>query len=163
MLVSFIHDGVIALAASRFSAMFAQNKHRELQSLVRSIILLTLCTSLGVAVVLIGFGRIILGFFGPEYVAGYPVLVVLIMGHLVLWSFASLSEVLSMTGHEKATAMVFGCSAVLNLVLNAILIPEFGLIGAAAATATSMALITVPVMVLARRRLGISLIGFGRS
>ncbi len=161
-LVSFIHDGVVALAASRFSAMFAQNKRRELQSLVRGIILLTLCMSLGVAAVLIGFGHTILGLFGPEFQAGYPVLVVLIMGHLVLWSFASLGEVLNMTGNEKATAIVFGCAALVNLVLNAILIPRYGLIGAAFATATSMALITLPVMVLAWRRLGISLIGSGR-
>ena len=45
---------------------------------------------------------------------------------------------LNMTGHERETAKGVAISAVLNMVLNFLLIPRWGITGAAVATTVSM-------------------------
>jgi O-antigen/teichoic acid export membrane protein len=71
-------------------------------------------------------------------------------------STAPVAPLLNTTGHQDSVAWIFGGSAVMNIVLNAILIPRFGIVGAASATAISTAVYNVWFFVLARRRLKIN-------
>ena len=66
--------------------------------------------------------------------------------------------IMALSGHERVSAKVFGASAALNLVLNAIGIPVLGMEGAAIATAVTMAFWNVWLILEVRRRLGISLV-----
>jgi len=66
-----------------------------------------------------------------------------------------LAMLLLMTGHEQETGLVIGATALLNLALNALLIPSYGLNGAAIATAISHIAWVSILLVLAKKRLGI--------
>ncbi len=61
-----------------------------------------------------------------------------------------------MTGNQNATAIAYSCAAVLNVALNLVLVPRFGLEGAAASTAISIVFATAWLAVIVRRRLGIT-------
>ncbi len=67
-----------------------------------------------------------------------------------------------MTNHEGKCAIVMFLGAGLNIFLNILLIPRFGLEGAAAATAVSLVLARAVLAVLAYRYLAVRIYPFFR-
>lgn len=103
------------------------------------------------AVLLAGAARPILSLFGPGYPQAGSVLVFLALGNLA-WAVAALSTVwLQFT--DRGTVVVFVTLATLGLdsLFNLLLIPRYGMAGAAASTAVTMTL-AASAVVLARRR-----------
>ena len=84
-------------------------------------------------------------------------------GALINVAMGSVGVLLVMTGHERHAAIGIGISMVANVVLNAILIPQWGLEGAAAATASTKILCAVLLAILVYKKLGIYSPGIGRS
>jgi O-antigen/teichoic acid export membrane protein len=80
-------------------------------------------------------GKSLLGIFGTEFVSGYLPLVVLLCGQTINALTGSVGFILVMTGHQKVASRIVGISAMANILLNALAIPKYGLLGAAAATA----------------------------
>jgi O-antigen/teichoic acid export membrane protein len=76
-------------------------------------------------------------FFGKEYLAGAIVLKIFVIG-IIFYSFAQLNNmILSGIGKPKLPAKIIGISAVANIIINLILIPKYGIIGAALGTSIS--------------------------
>ena len=135
--------GILSLnyvLAPLVSNMYAQHDSRGIQRIVTfSIRALSLVTLVGFAG-LVAAGRTLLGIFGSGFVPGYWALLILGASQLVNASAGPVAALLSMTGHERALAQILGWSAAVNVVLNALLIPVLGLLGAATATAASTVL-----------------------
>ncbi|MEM8675486.1 MAG: polysaccharide biosynthesis C-terminal domain-containing protein [Cyanobacteria bacterium P01_G01_bin.67] len=153
--VSFILAGVNAIAAPMFATLHAQEDYAGLQKLTSSVARWMFYPTLILAVLLIVSGDRVLGLFGAEFVAARWSMTILILGQLVNVGAGSVGYLMEMTGHHRQSAFVLGCTAVLNLLLNAILIPMFGIMGAAIATATTMALWNIWLHQLVVKHLGI--------
>ena len=153
--VSFMLMGVNAIAAPMFATLHTQGDYRGLQKLTSTVARWMFYPTLIFALLLILFGDRILGLFGAEFVAARWSMTVLILGQLVNVGAGSVGYLMEMTGHHQQCAFVLGCSAVLNLILNAILIPAFGIMGAAIATATTMALWNIWLHCLVVKHLGV--------
>ena len=153
--VSFILAGVNAIAAPMFATLHAQGDYEGLQKLTATVARWMFYPTLFFALVLIVFGDRVLGLFGEEFVAARWSMTILILGQLVNVGAGSVGYLMEMTGHHKQCAYVLGCSAVLNLILNAILIPILGIMGAAIATATTMALWNIWLHQLVVKYLGV--------
>ncbi len=67
----------------------------------------------------------------------------------------SVGPILTMTGHEYETAKISAIAAGLNIILNIALIPNWGIEGAAIATATSMIFWHIFLVILIYQRLGL--------
>ncbi|MFK7846882.1 MAG: flippase [Rhodothermales bacterium] len=114
--------------------LHANNKRQELQRIV----------SLGANAVfaLSIIGGLILYFaadflpllFGAEYVEPIPLLRILIFGQIFNACAGPAVLLLNMTGHQRDAAKIMAIGALLNLVLNGILITSMGIKGAAIAT-----------------------------
>lgn len=128
-----------AVVAPMIARLHATGRHDDLQKVVglaaKGICLLTL----PLALALLLFGQQILGMFGSGFSAGYPVLVILVCGQLVNALAGPVGYLMTMTGHQNHAARIVGISALLNLALNGLLIPRWGMLGAAFATAVSTA------------------------
>jgi O-antigen/teichoic acid export membrane protein len=59
-----------------------------------------------------------------------------------------------MLGEQKACAMVYGAACATSLTLCLVLIPRFGLTGAATATSTALMVESILLFLVAKRRLG---------
>jgi O-antigen/teichoic acid export membrane protein len=79
-----------------------------------------------------------MGLFGPEFVAGSTVLMVLALGQLINVITGSVGFLLSMTGHERDLLKSTVIAAILMLILCAWLIPAYGMMGAAIAQTVSL-------------------------
>lgn len=136
-LITFILAGANAALAPSFSRSFAAGQLERMLVTLRRATALVLLTSLPIVLVLMIWGRPLLSLFGSGFASAYPPLLVLSIGQLMNVATGPVGQLLNMTGHERDTAVAVGSSAVLNIVLNAALIPLWGLMGAAAATACS--------------------------
>jgi O-antigen/teichoic acid export membrane protein len=85
----------------------------------------------------------LLALFGSGYEAGAAPLVLLALGQLVLNAAGPLTAVINLSGHPRVTlfdnALVFGA----NLVLCIILVPRYGMTGAAASTLIALCSVTL--------------------
>lgn len=155
-LVSFVLMAVNTIAATMISPFHAKGDVLALQRLVSVVIRLTFWPTLLLALGLIFCGRTILGLFGPEFIKGYWALVLLATGYLISVSFGPVGFLMSLTGHQNQISLVMGLSALVNICLNLVLIPKWGLFGAAFATMITMILWNVWLAILVKKYLGIN-------
>jgi O-antigen/teichoic acid export membrane protein len=154
--VNFILVAVNAIAAPLFASLYAQGDRQSLQRLVSVIARWMFYPALGVAIGLVIFAEPVLHLFGAEFIAAKWAMIALIAGQLVNVGAGSVGYLLIMTGHHNQCAQVIGISALLNFLLNLIGIPRFGILGAALATAVSMALWNIWLNALVVKYLGVN-------
>ena len=162
-LITFVHFAVAAAAANRFSAYNARGDKAELSAFVREAVRWTFWPSLAAAIGLLALGWPLLWLFGPEFTAGYPAMFVLAVGFLVRAAVGPAEHVLAMLGEQSRCAAVLFAAAGLNIALNFLLIPHYGLMGAAAATSASIAAAAVLMLMVAKRRLGLDILVWRRG
>jgi O-antigen/teichoic acid export membrane protein len=126
-----------------------------LRRFAREAVQWTFWPSLAAAIVLLALGMPLLWLFGPQFVAGYPVMMILVVGFLFRSSMGPAEFLLNMLGEQKLCAAVLVVTAVLNVALNFALVPRFGLVGAATATSVSLVVAALLNYLAVSRRLGI--------
>lgn len=154
-LVSFVLVAVNAIAAPMISELHTKGDHEKLQQIVSTAAQWMFWPAFVAALGLVLFGGVILGLFGPEFSEGYWALVLLTLGQLINASVGPVGYLMGLTGHQDLSARVYGLSALVNIGLNAFMIPIWGLVGAAIATMVTMMLWNVWLYFLVRRCLGI--------
>jgi O-antigen/teichoic acid export membrane protein len=122
--------------APRMGKLLGQAKKGQVQREYDQIRLVSLGTALALAVAYGLLGRRLLGLFGA-YETAYPVLMVLATKHIIQISFGKSGEYLKMAGYAGWTMSTVALMLALNVLLNALLIPFYGTVGAAIATLTS--------------------------
>ena len=153
--VSFVLMGINAIAAPMFATLHTQADDQGLQKLTSTVARWLFYPTLIFAILLIASGDRVLSLFGTEFVAARWSMTILVLGQLVNVGAGSVGYLMQMTGHHRQSAWVMGCSAIINLILNLILIPLYGILGAAIATATTMALWNIWLHCLVVKYLGI--------
>ena len=135
--VAFVHFAVVAVAMPRFAAAYARRDIATAARLLRLFRLWTLAPSLLGTGVLLLMGPFILGMFGPEFVSAMPIMIVLAAGYLANALTGPAEAMLAVSGKQVFIAWLSGVTAGLNVVLNLVLIPVYGPLGAAIATSCS--------------------------
>ena len=93
--------------------------------------------------------------YSPEFADSYVPLVIICFGQLINASFGSVGSLLNMTGHEKDTTKSIFVGATVNVLLNLLLTPTWGPIGAATATTVTLIVWNVIMWQKVRSRIGI--------
>lgn len=96
-----------------------------------------------------------LGLFGSEFRVGATALQVLLLAQAITALSCTSVMLLTMTHHEHAAAAWIVAAALLNVVLDVILIPPWGLVGSSIATLVASTLQTVVLTWIVWQRLGI--------
>ncbi|PWG61338.1 oligosaccharide flippase family protein [Spiribacter halobius] len=160
--VAFGLHAVNMIAAPQFARLHALGDRERLQAVVTTTARVILALTALVVACLVLFGRPVIGFaFGSDYAAAYLAIVILAIGQVCNAAFGSVVFLLNMSGCERVTLRVLACAVVLNIGLNLLLIPLFGLEGAALATATTLALWNFLLWRAVRRHLGIDSTALG--
>lgn len=162
-MVVFFLTAMNLVLAPQISKLYTQGQHGALQRMLTWSTRIIFFGALGVALVFWLIGRQILGWvFGPEFVAGYAALAILCVGQLVNAGCGPVGAILNMTGFERDTTLGAGAGAIVNIGLNAALIPFFGMLGAATATAVSLLLWNGILVYRVYRRTGLVSTVWGR-
>ena len=149
---------VIAVRA-RFGPMaaklFAEGKTAELQSRMNVATLLSVAACAAMLAVILPGRSLILGLFGPDFLPGGEVVVILTLAYLA-YSLMGAVEMFFLVGpFERMNALVSALTLGINLILNLILIPRFGIEGAAVATGAAMVIRAGISSVIICRRTGL--------
>lgn len=154
-LISFFLLAANTALAPVISDLYTRKDRDKLQLMVsrtvRWVFLLTLPSFL----IFMFLGKDILSFFGPEYSKAYYALAILSLGQLINVGCGSVGYILSMTGNEKLVAMCMWAGALVNVILNLLLIPAYGLEGAAVATMAGTIIWNVSMAWLCVKKTGI--------
>ncbi len=156
-LVAFVQYAATAATAQRFTALNAHGNEAGLSLLARTTTRLTLIASVGAAIVIYLAAPFLLDLFGEGFDGAMPVLAILMVG-LIAQAFAGPGEdLLNMLGEERACAATCVAALILNVGLNFALIPTLGIVGAAIATAASVAVRSLILTFLVKQRLGLDI------
>lgn len=154
-LITFILVAVGGTLAPTIASAYADSRMIDLQRKVTQGVRLITGVAFLFAVTLIIFGSRYLSLFGPDFIPGRRALYMLCIGTFMSTAMGLPSVVLNMTGHERFTAMLGWLTTVLNIVLNAVFIPRWGVEGAAVATSISLVLGAFISLIAVRQKLGI--------
>lgn len=144
-----------------FAKLYAANDMGKLQKIVTYSSFVIFAAAFLPSLVFIIFGKFVLGtLFGEVFINGALPLIILTIGQLANATFGSVGALLNMTGHEKDAMRGMFYSLGVNLVLCFILIPLYGMIGAATATAVSLIVWNAILRYYVKKRLNIESIGF---
>lgn len=156
MLVSFGLTAIGMVTWPYYARLYEKRDMLAFQQIATLSARAMLVLALPIAVVFILFGQWLLAFvFGGEYTSAYYPLVILACGNVVHAAFGTVGPLLNMTGHERITARGIAIAAGCNVVLNAALIPPFGMLGAATATSLTLAIWNLVLWMSVRRVLRI--------
>jgi O-antigen/teichoic acid export membrane protein len=158
-LVHFVYFAVKAGVAQRY-AQFTHADPDRLADFARETVAWTFWPSLAMAIVVLALGEPMLILFGPEFAAGYPLLFLLVIGVVARSAVGPCESLLTMSGNQNICAAVYALTLAVNIGLSVILIPRFGLWGAAFATTVSMIFEAAALSFTAWRRLGILMVVF---
>ena len=137
-LLSFIMFSINAYVAPRFAAMYAKGERSMLQDLARKSTYLATLLASPILLAFLVFPEAILLLFGEEFSIGWPVLIILAVGYFFNVITGSVGYLCIMCGYERLFRNAVFVSAAINVILNLVLIPEFGVIGAAISMATAI-------------------------
>jgi O-antigen/teichoic acid export membrane protein len=108
----------------------------------------------------LALGKPMLMLFGPEFTSGYPLLFLLVFGVVARAAVGPCESLLTMSGNQNICAAVYAMTLAFNIGLNVVLIPLFGLWGAAIATSLAMVFEASALSFTVWRKLGIVMLIF---
>jgi len=159
-LVHFVFFAVRAASAHRFSAYVQSGNRDGLADYVRMATRWTFWPSVVVGLGLLAVAPLLLRLFGAEFTQGYSLIAILMIGVLTRASVGPADALLSMTGHQHLSALVYGATFAVNIGLNLVLIPWLGLTGAALATSLAIIFEAICLALFAYRRLNVQIFIF---
>jgi O-antigen/teichoic acid export membrane protein len=127
-----------SIFAPIISDLFVRKKKEDLEDQFKTIAKWVFMTSLPIFTLLTFFSKQILSIFGPGFVAGSLAMMILCIGQMVNAATGSVGFMLMMTGRPFANSLNSGLLCVTNILLNIYLIPRYGIVGAACASAFSI-------------------------
>lgn len=130
----------IALSAALLPSLSKATRLRDekqVRAMVRESLRYMIMFLLLFSVVVVTTARSLVStLFGREYVAAAPALAILIVGLSLITIFAVLNTVLQSRGRMTLSFVLMAVLVVLDVAANAVLVPRFGIKGAALATTT---------------------------
>ena len=160
-LVSFISYSVAQTIAHKFVEYDVSGNREGLAAFLKQSVRLTFWPSVVVIIGLLALGHPLLRLFGREFTSGYYLMFIIAIGLLARASVGPAERLLNMLGERRACALIYGSSFAISLILCVLLIPRFGLAGAAAASSMALVFESASLFVTAQYRLGLHCFIFG--
>ncbi len=133
----------MGIFAPMMSELHRRGDIGEMGKLYKLIVRWILSVSLPLAIILILYSKKIMLLFGVNYLSASNVLIVLTAAAFLQTIFGSGGHTLTMTGFTKVNLVNSIVVIIINITLNILWIPHYGIIGAAYATFVSMALLGI--------------------
>ena len=137
-LTSFTLYAVNSISAPKISESFNNNNKSLFKNIIYQTTRTIFYSTMPIVIIIFIFPELLLGFFGLEFVAAKKTLLILAFSQVINAMSGANGSVLNMTGKEKVFRNILSIALVINITLNLLLIPSYGIEGAAIASATSL-------------------------
>ena len=143
-----------SIASPKFAEMFGKNDMEGLKKVVHQSTKMIFWTSVPLVTIFFIFPEFFLGLFGEEFKIGVTAFIFLSCGRLISSFSGSVGNILQMTGNQNIYASILFFGAILNVVLNLILIPKYGINGAAIASMSSLIVWNLSMVLVVKKKFG---------
>ena len=133
--------------------LHTRGERQLLERIYQTLTRWVLAFTMPLATVIIVFAKPLMRIFGADFEAGWLVLVIGVLGQLVNCGVGSVGFLLLMSGHERRLIRVQATATVLTVALGLLLIPRWGIVGAAIVSAVITAFTNLWNLVQVRQRL----------
>ncbi|MCB0320292.1 MAG: oligosaccharide flippase family protein, partial [Bdellovibrionales bacterium] len=134
----FFGNAINPVVTPRMATAFSTGDRSELFRIAHLGVNLSFALTLPLFLLFLIFGdSLIVILFGREFSQSSLIFLFLLLGQLAKVVSSPIGFVFTMTERERIASFIIGLSALLNLILNLMLIPQFGAVGAACATCLS--------------------------
>lgn len=151
----FFLVAVNMVIAPRIASYYAKKNIEGMQKMITLVAHLSFWPSLIVTLLLVLYGNFLLGLFGSEFIIVKTELSILAFGNLISAGAGPVGYLMILTGYQVQAVRVYGMTAIVHIILNAIGISMLGTLGAAIATSVSMILWNILLYVLVVKELEI--------
>jgi len=152
--ISFLLMVANAILPAKFAQLYNDGNLSSLSLFVRKVILFSIFLVTPPVVVCMIFPEWILGWFGPDFVSGVPLLRLILIGHFMNVTLGSLNALLVMTGYEKQMRNIALVCSLLGFAVCIFAVNLFGVIGAAASIVFVLVLQNLVCFYAVRKLLG---------
>ena len=159
MLTSLILIAVNMVIAPRYARLWKQGDLTAIQKLSKWSTRGMVALALPILAVMVIFPELIMGLFGDGFSEAGILLAIMAVGQFINVATGSVGYLLTMSGHEKDFRRVTFFAGPLTVILSYFLIMEYGVLGAAIATAIGLSLQNLLALAMVRKRLGFWPIG----
>ncbi|MBN1224496.1 MAG: flippase [Candidatus Aminicenantes bacterium] len=143
LLGSLISTSFGSIFAPIISGLFNRKEFDKLRSYFQTVAKWIFSFSFPLLLAVILLSEHILGIFGHEFRVGSGSLILLSLAWIVHSAVGSAGQMIIMTGRQKLHLLNMIFVVIVNIVLNIVFIPSYGMKGAALATFTSIALFNI--------------------
>lgn len=153
--MSFALLGISGFASPLMSQYFALGDLSRLQRLAHLSARGAFAGALATALVLVGFGYDLLGLFGAAFKTAYLPLLVLLCGELIAAAVGPVGFFMTMTNRQVSASWIEAATSAIAIALAFVLIPRYGILGAAAVVAAGSAVRNLSMFVALWQQLGL--------
>ena len=143
-----------SIVSPKLSELFANNDMDRFRKVTQQSTMIIFWTTLPLLILFLIFPKFFLGIFGNEFQIGAQVFMFLSFGRLISSMSGSVGNILQMTSHQKVYGFILFLGALLNVILNYILIPRYGIDGAGIASMTSLIFWNISMVLVVRKKFG---------
>ncbi len=145
---------VSTIITPKIAELYGQNNIPELKKLIHNSTRLIAILSIPIVGTLLILNKYILSFFGPEAILGSSTLIIVSLGVLFSAMAGNVDQILNMTNNQTVLRNITIVCFFINVILNVILIPIYGIEGSASASLITNVLINLLCMYYIKKRLG---------
>lgn len=154
-IVAFVYFAIAGATTHKFTEYHVAGDRERLGAFFASTVRWTFWPSLAASAGILAFGWPLLSLFGEKFTAAYPVMFILAIGMLARASIGPAERLLNMLGQQNVCAAIYAGAFVVNLAGCLVLIPRFGIEGAAMSLSVALVAESILLYWVTRQRLGI--------
>lgn len=140
--------------APRVAALYNQGDLAELHKTVRRATHIIIAFTIPLVLFIIVLANYLLAFFGHGFTHGRTALIIISIGFLLNALTGNVDQILNMTGNQKILQNITIGGFIVNVLLNFVLIPRYGINGAATASLFTNVLFNMACLFYIKKKLG---------
>ena len=154
--VSITLMAINSIASPKFAEKFSNNDISGMGKVAMQSAKLIFWTTIPLASILLIFPKFFMGIYGSEFLIGVEVLRWLIIGRVVNALSGSVGNLMQMTGQQNIYMKILIAGSSINVTLTYILIPIYGIKGAAFASVCSLSFWNLTMVYMVKKKFGFS-------
>ena len=123
--------------APKIASIYNDKNFSQLKLILKKATRMNVVISLPIIIILLFFSEYVLSTFGSNYILAKNALWILLIAQFFNSITGPSALYLNMTGRQKKLNVILVISLLINVLLNIILVPDFGMLGAAISTTIS--------------------------
>lgn len=147
-------SGLHTFGSRRVPGLYFEGKTKELKHVLHLMALMALVIFVGGMGAVLLFGDYMLLIFGAFYLDYYPVFLILCIGTALTAANGPAPSFLMLTGHEDLYMKIVTASVMYRIIGFSLIVPFFGILGAAIVTASVMVITALLLNIICRRNTG---------